>query len=55
MSLKRRIRRDNRLILIPMEAVNEGWLSTCARVFLIIVCETRLVVRARATGDDSRS
>lgn len=55
-SLKSRIRRDNRLILIPMKVMNEGCLrSKCARVFLIVICETRLVVRAEANRDDSRS
>ena len=55
-SLKRRIRRDNRLILIPTKVMNEGCLrSTRARIFLIIVCERRLVVRAKADRDDSSS
>ena len=55
-SLKSRIRRDNRLILIPAKVMNEGRLrSKCARGFLIIICETRLVVRAEANRDDSRS
>ena len=55
-SLRRRTGCDNRLILIPTQVMNEGCLrSTRARVFLIIVRETGLVVLAKANRDDSRS
>jgi hypothetical protein len=55
-SLRRRAPRDERLILIPTEVMNEGCLrSKRARVFLSNVCETRFVVRAKSNGDDFRS
>lgn len=53
---KRRIGRDNRLILIQTEVMNKGCLRGMrSRVFFAIFYETWLVVRAKANRDDSRS
>jgi hypothetical protein len=58
--LKRWMRRKNRLILIPTEVTNGGRPRSMGarmryrKVFLIIVCGTRLVVvRAKANGNNS--